>query len=343
MRHVLSSQIHRRFNRDRAITTTQRRLKRLADAGLLERFQLHRRDGGGAPMCCSIASPGLALLRAHGRLPANGQTEGASRRERPASTSKAPLPVAGERRLLQARRDVHLAGWVLALECSLGPDMLSLRGAEESALSPPLRSTSAGRMAIGPQELRLPGGRTPHDFLRTDSHGQRAEVERFETVRPDASIEVGGLELLIEADDRLPLRRGRREARERYDTPRWRAGRWASPATRGAALRVRSSYSCVATAPVRASARAAPTACWWRVVPTPGSTPHDWGVPPGGEAILYAAERDVHEGSLLAYGVQRLPPEVRGSRPAGGGGGCERSRARKVAREIPLGATRVRP
>ncbi|HEX4838760.1 MAG TPA: hypothetical protein VFV03_09590, partial [Solirubrobacteraceae bacterium] len=35
MRHVLSSQIHRRFNGDRAATTTQRRLKRLSDAGLV--------------------------------------------------------------------------------------------------------------------------------------------------------------------------------------------------------------------------------------------------------------------------------------------------------------------
>ena len=34
MRHVLSSQIHRRFNSRRAVTTTQRRLKRLSDAGL---------------------------------------------------------------------------------------------------------------------------------------------------------------------------------------------------------------------------------------------------------------------------------------------------------------------
>ena len=38
MRHVLTSQLHRRFNPGRAATTTQRRLKRLSDAGLVERF-----------------------------------------------------------------------------------------------------------------------------------------------------------------------------------------------------------------------------------------------------------------------------------------------------------------
>ena len=64
MRHVLSSQIHRRFNPGRAATTTQRRLKRLSDAGLVRRFQFHRRDGGGVPMCYAITVAGLELLHA---------------------------------------------------------------------------------------------------------------------------------------------------------------------------------------------------------------------------------------------------------------------------------------
>jgi hypothetical protein len=41
-----------------------------------------------------------------------------------------------------------------------------------------------------------------------------------------------------------------------------------------------------------------------------GEYPHDWEYP-GRAAVLFAAERDVHEGSLLAYGVHPLPPEVR--------------------------------
>src|SRR5437660_1017830 len=68
--HVLTSQIHRHFNAARAVTTTQRRLKRLSDAGLVERFQFHRRDGGGVPMCYVAAHAGLDALRATGRLPA---------------------------------------------------------------------------------------------------------------------------------------------------------------------------------------------------------------------------------------------------------------------------------
>ena len=41
-----------------------------------------------------------------------------------------------------------------------------------------------------------------------------------------------------------------------------------------------------------------------------GEYPFDWEYP-GREAILFVSERDVHEGLLCAYGVQRLPPEVR--------------------------------
>jgi hypothetical protein len=69
LRHVLTTQVHRRFNPARAATTTQRRLKRLSDAGLVARFQFHRRDGGGVPMCYVITDAGRELLLANGRLP----------------------------------------------------------------------------------------------------------------------------------------------------------------------------------------------------------------------------------------------------------------------------------
>jgi len=64
--HVLTTQVHRRFNAARASTTTQRRLKRLSDAGLLARFQFYRRDGGGVPMCYVITDRGRALLAERG-------------------------------------------------------------------------------------------------------------------------------------------------------------------------------------------------------------------------------------------------------------------------------------
>ena len=41
-----------------------------------------------------------------------------------------------------------------------------------------------------------------------------------------------------------------------------------------------------------------------------GEYPFDWEYP-GRERTVFVGERDVHEGLLRAYGVPRLPPEVR--------------------------------
>ncbi|MGH2902336.1 MAG: replication-relaxation family protein [Solirubrobacteraceae bacterium] len=322
LRHVLSSQIHRRFNPGRAATTTQRRLKRLSDGGLVRRFQFHRRDGGGVPMCYAITTSGLALLHAHDRLTAvqDADVEALSGPPSPAA------PVQGDRVLRDARHDVHVAGWALALEHAVAGAPLALRGASESVLSPPLRSTPDGRRALGPADMTLPGGRSPHEFLRTDSTGARVPVGRFETVRPDLTIElsgrpgepiateaprpavVGALDLLVELDDRLPTGRGAGKV-ERYD--HLLAG-WSVHTTRygrrldGPPAVV---FVCRDRARARECARGADavlTACRAYA----GEYPADWEYP-GRTGILFVAERDAHEGLLRGYGVPRLPPEVR--------------------------------
>ncbi|HZL47860.1 MAG TPA: replication-relaxation family protein [Solirubrobacteraceae bacterium] len=335
MGHVLSSQIHRRFNPKRATTTTQRRLKRLSDSGLVRRFQFHRRDGGGVPMCYSITVAGLQLLRAYDRVTTLQDDD-----VEPLSGPPSPAaPVAGDRLLRKARHDVHVAGWVLALERVLDGAPLALRGARESVLSPPLRSTSEGRTALGPANLSLPGGRAPHEFLRTAPTGERVPVERFETVRPDVTIELPGrlrerigmeagatevdavkgtgatgpggtIDLLVEFDDRLPT--GRVVGKlERYD--HLLAG-WAVHTNRyGRRLGVPPSvvFVCRDRARARECARRADavlTACRAYA----GEYPADWEYP-GREGILFVAERDAHEGLLRGYGVPRLPPDVRTS------------------------------
>ena len=324
MRHVLTSQIHRRFNPTRAVTTTQRRLKRLSDAGLVERFQFHRRDGGGAPMCYLIAPAGLRLLESQGHLKASGQSDtstlGESSQTAPSSSATLPVPARAtpaDRRLRQARHEVHVTGWVLALEQTLDRRPLRLRGPSEATISPPLASTVSGRVAIGPHELRLPGGRAPHGFLRTDPTGARVEVERFETVRPDASVEAAGFELLIERDDHLATARGAAKL-ERYD--HLLAG-WALAVPRFArrnAARPLVVFLCRDRPRARECARRADHvlgACRAYA----GEHPRDWEYP-GRAAILFVAERDIHEGSLLAYGVRPLPPDLRGGLAGQSGG-----------------------
>jgi hypothetical protein len=305
MRHVLSSQIHRRFNPGRAATTTQRRLKRLSDAGLVRRFQFHRRDGGGVPMCYAITAPGLLLLHAHDRLTALEKDDVQTLSGPPSPAA----PVEGDRLLRQARHDVHVAGWALALEHAVDGAPLAMRGARESVLEPPLRSTQNGRVALGPSDLSLPSGRTAHEFLRTGPDGGRVGVERFETVRPDATIELRGpVDLLLELDDRLPEGRAAGKL-ERYD--HLVAG-WSVHLPRyGRRLGVPPLvvFVCRDRARARECARRADavlTACRAYA----GEYPADWEYP-GRERIVFVAERDAHEGSMRAYGVPRLPPDVR--------------------------------
>jgi hypothetical protein len=307
MRHVLTSQLHRHFNPGRAATTTQRRLKRLSDACLVERFQFHRRDGGGIPMCYVIATAGLRMLAAHKHLA--GVEVGAG--DAPVHAS------AGSRDgdLRQARHDVHVAGWSLAFAAAVEGARVKLRGPRESALSPPTRSSPDGRVALAPGDLRLPGGRTPHDFLRADPSGGQVEVERFETVRPDAILELGATadtqlasDVLVELDDRPQVGRGAGKL-ERYDhfVAGWSA-HTARYGQRAQAVPV-VVFVCRDRPRARECARRADSvlrACQAYA----GEYPRDWEYP-GRERILFAAERDVHEGLLRAYGVPRLPPEVR--------------------------------
>ncbi|HWF31693.1 MAG TPA: replication-relaxation family protein [Solirubrobacteraceae bacterium] len=310
--HVLSSQLHRWLSPDRAITTTQRRLKRLADAGLLERFQFHRRDGGGVPMCYVIAPSGWALLGADNRPGAGAERAGlaADRRDalrrREASRSHAT----DLQRLRQARHDVHVAGWVMALVRRAGEPDAVLRGAHESVLEPPSRPTSSGRGTLSPAELRLPGGRVPHDFTRTGGAGAPIELDRFETVRPDAVVELprAGIDLIVELDDRLPQGAGAAKL-ERYD--HFLAG-WAAHTRRyGERLQVKPVVVFICRDRRRARrcaqlADAALRACRAYA----GEYPFDWEYP-GRAGVLFVAERDLHEGSTHACGVPRLPPAVR--------------------------------
>jgi DNA-binding transcriptional ArsR family regulator len=308
LRHVLSSQIHRRFNEGRAATTTQRRLKRLFDAGLVARFQFHRRDGGGMPMCYSIAPTGRELLTVRGHSIAS--------RSLPAEVSekhKSTIPSAKHQTdhqlLRQASHDVRVAGWTLAVERALSERLLELRGPEESVISPRKRSKSGDGPMLAPSDLCLPGGRTPHDFMRTAEDGSRLEVEHFQSIRPDAILLCrGGRELIVELDDRLPA--GIAAAKvERYDhfLAGWSAnlGRYARAGTKLPIV----VFVCRDRARARECVRRADkilTACRAYA----GEYPQDWEYQ-GRTNILFAAERDAHEALLRGWRVPALPPGVR--------------------------------
>jgi hypothetical protein len=335
MRHLLSSQIHRRFNDGRAATTTQRRLKRLSDAGVVVRFQFHRRDGGGVPMCYSISNAGRRLCGEPVTRPVGEATGGGDSGENGGASSET-TPRTGDRLLRQARHDIRVAGWVFGLERALAGGLFDLKGPEDSIVSPS-RFKSGGWQMLAPADLSLPGGRAPHDFLRTVEPGVRREVERFQSIRPAATLDAkDGRELLVELDDRLP--EGTRAAKlERYDhfLSGWSAHieRYARP---GACLPL-VVFVCRDRGRARECARRADgilTACRAYA----GEYPSEWEYP-GREQIVYASERDAHEGLLCAWGVPRLPPDVRaalaGHDPRGRERVCE---LREILLPRPLGA-----
>jgi hypothetical protein len=302
--HVLSSQLHRRFNPGRAPTTTQRRLKRLSDAGLLARFQFHRRDGGGVPMCYVVTDAGRQMLLAHERLDSPPEVGG----------SRTPTKMA-ERdvQLRQARHEVHVSGWVLALAQLLDGRSCTPRGPAEAVLSPPTRTSGAGRVALGPGDLRLPGGRVPHDFVRVDASGEPAEVDHFETLRPDVVLQIAGdagpaVDVFVERDDRHASERWAAKL-ERYD--HFLAGWCVHTQRYGRRLEAVPTVVFVCRDRSRARDCARRADRWLRACRAyAGEYPFDWEYS-GRERTLFVSERDAHEGLQCAYGPPRLPPEVR--------------------------------
>lgn len=292
--HLLSSQIHRHFNPGRAMSTTQRRLKRLADAGLVERTQFHRPDGGGVPMCYRIAPAGRWALA------------GA---EHPAAASEPSPPAAGEQGLRRARHDLHVAGWVLALAALA--EGAEPAGPAASVLVPP---RSAASRPPGPEDLCLPEGRVPHEFLRTVRSGRREPAERFDTLRPDATLTIPGgrgtrsVDVLVDLDDRHASP-GWAARLERYDhfLSGWclQTARYGS---RGPAEAF-AVFVCRDRSRARECARRADRllcACQAYA----GEYPRQWRYP-GRLRVLFAAERDAHEGLAAAWRVPDLPPDVR--------------------------------
>lgn len=313
-KHLLSSQLHRRHGGRTALTGTQRRLKRLSDAGMIERVQFHAQDGGGAPMCCAITAAGhdaLAAVRAR-----NGAETVSGAREQGA--------VAGPS-LAAIRRDLRAAGWGLALERALNLGALRWASAASAVALPPPLTRGEGAAAIGPAQLRLPDGRVPHNFLRLNSGGRTVEVDCFETVRPALRLELAGtrtaerppaarspLDLLIEIDDRCAAAAWQAKV-QRYDhfLTGWcvhtrRYGRHGVTPTVMFICRDRSrARECARRADRLLLASRAYA----------GERPDRW-VYTGRQRILFAAERDVHEGLLGAYAVPAVPARA-GERSAG--------------------------
>ena len=283
-RCALTSQIHRRVNPERSLTATQRQLKRLADRGLIARFQLYRDDGGGVPLCCAVTEHAIELLGLTGRH----------------------APRLDPAALEGLRADVHLVGWLLALEARAGDAIVEVLGPGRAAIVP-----GAG----GPAALELDHGLRARDFLVSRRDGSRTPVERFAAVRPAAAVDLRSVgqpagarrDLLVAADaaDALP-------GLEAYDhllSGWWRSVERYRRAGAPPVVVVLCTDKTQALARV-AQADAVLTACLAEI----GVAPEHWQRP-GRRGLHYVAEGDLHRGELTAWTVPRLPPALRAGSP----------------------------
>jgi hypothetical protein len=281
---ALSSQVHRRLRPERSLTVTQRQLKRLADAGLIARFQLHRDDGGGIPLCCAATAAAIELLGHSGRR----------------------APELHEDSLDTLRADVHMVGWLLALEARAGGALVEVLGPGRAAIAPGVR---------GPGELELGAGMRPRGFERSRGDGQRTAVERFAGVRPNAVASLSGADgpcdllLVVDAGEGPPWL----EAYDHLLGGWWRTVERYRRAGRPPQVVV----VCADSARARERARAA-DAVLTAAVAQIGVDPSHWRRG-GREGIHFVAEPDLHHGELRSLQVAALPPTLRerGGEPLG--------------------------
>ncbi|GAC1435830.1 MAG: hypothetical protein NVSMB51_05980 [Solirubrobacteraceae bacterium] len=268
-RCALTSQLHRRFNPGRALTTTQRRLKRLADAGLVARYQLHRADGGRISLCCAPTAAAFAALGASGHA---GDR-------------------AAERTLAELQADVHVVGWLLAFEAGVQGALRSVLGPGRARINPGVRTA---------EEIVL-GDRTHLRNLWGDGAGP---MEVFRPLAPDAVAEVNCVDGCT-CD--LMIVREPREAEamvRRYDqliSAWWRSvPRYAR---QGRPPRI-----VVLCADARRATSLADAAGQWigSCVARLGVAPEDWRYP-GRENIGFADEGEIHRGSLGCWRTSAQP------------------------------------
>jgi hypothetical protein len=272
-RCALTSQIHRRMHADRSLTVTQRQLKRLADRGLIARFQLHRDDGGGMPLCCVVTARALELLGVTARAAPDLRAEN----------------------LDALRADIHLTGWLLAFEhhAAVG----EILGPGRAAITPGRRDAAA---------LELEQGLWARDFMLTRRGGERVPVNRLAALRPGAVVcTAEGADLLVVLDRHGLPDRALIEAYDHLLSGWWRTvERYRRAGAPPAVV-----FICADAAAALERVHVADmllTACLAEI----GVSPADWARP-GRAGIHFAAEAAAHEGVLDAWLVPELPPEAR--------------------------------
>lgn len=292
-RFLFASQIWRRWWSGSSLRASQQGLQKMAAAGWVRRFKFQVAERGTQQRVYCLSRKGFELLR--GRSGRDGRLFVADD-----ATWREPQ-IADPRRVL---RDLHVNGWVLALESGVGRSLTSWRGPRAGRLEPPRRKHQGQWVDLRPSEVVLGSNHKLQGF----------EGTRFEPVSPDATL---ALRLTGDGPRRVELMVDLNRARgggaseerlRRYDG--FVSGWW----------RLLDRYKGFGLAPLvvfvsedeRAALRLLKLAD--RVVTTrvakAGTPELEWPYP-GRRGLFFAVERDLHEGSLEAFALPEHPPHVR--------------------------------
>jgi hypothetical protein len=293
-RFLFATQIWRRWWEGSSQRAAQQGMQRLASAGWVKRFKFQLGERGAQQRVYSLTQEGFERALGHvgregARIPAD-------------ATWRAP-GATDPRRIL---RDLHVNGWVLALRQVACRSLVAWRGPLEGRLQPPRRRGRNGDMD---------GLRPAQVIIGTNHRLQGFSGDQFVPVSPDATVELkvsdgqtrNRVDLMIDLD----RSRGFEATEQRLIAYDGLISGWARTLTR---------YRNGDVAPMvvfisederglLTLLKIADTALTTRIAKA-GTDEMTWPHP-GRRGILFAVERDVHEGSLRALALPEQPPELR--------------------------------
>jgi hypothetical protein len=292
-RFLFAGQIWRRWWPDSSQRAAQQGLNRMAAAGWVRRFKFQVAERGAQPRVYCLTRAGFEL--AQQRTGRHGPYVNAD------DTWREPQ-IGDPRRVM---RDLHVNGWVLALMAMHPKAVGRWRGPRESRLDPPRRRDHGEWVALGPADV----------VVGTNSRLRDLKVRTFEPVSPDAILElrVRTSDPVIRLDLLIDLDRARSSASTEQRLTRYDAflTGWARSQARydHAGVIPTVVFVCEDEPSCLKLVRLADRVVTGRIAKA-GTAETEWPFP-GRRALFFAAERDVHMGSLQAFALPEHPPEVR--------------------------------
>jgi hypothetical protein len=292
-RFLFATQVWRRWWGESSQRAAQQGMNRMARAGWVRRFKFQLPERGAQQRVYCLTKDGFELAR--GRLGRYGPCieQDAHWRE---------PQINDPRRIL---RDLHVNGWVLALERVGGRNLGRWRGPREGRIDPPRQKVRGEWVEIRPAAVVLGSNHMLRDY----------DGERFEAVSPDATVEVkvkvGGERMQFDLMIEMERGRGGGNVEDRLRRYDGLISGWHQMLAR---------YRTLGVAPVvvfvtedeRANLRLLKLAD--RVVTgriaKAGTDEASWPCP-GRRGMFFAVERSIHEGSLEALQLPEQPPELR--------------------------------